>query len=34
LDLAAPSFWDGGLEIIEEQLEAAEEAAKAAGRLV
>jgi len=33
VDLAAPSFWDGGLEIIEEQLEAAEEAAKAAGRL-
>ncbi len=32
-DLADPGFWDGGLAIIEEQLVAAEEAAKAAGRL-
>jgi len=33
VDLADPGFWDGGLTIIEEQLEAAEAAAKAAGRL-
>jgi len=33
VDLADPGFWDGGLEIIEGQLEAAEAAAKAAGRL-
>ena len=28
-----PAFWDGGLTIIEEQLDAAEDAARAAGRL-
>jgi oligoendopeptidase F len=33
VDLADPGFWDGGLAIIEEQLEAAEQAAKDAGRL-
>jgi oligoendopeptidase F len=33
VDLADPGFWDGGLTIIEEQLEAAEQAAKDAGRL-
>ena len=33
VDLADPGFWDGGLEIIEEQLDAAEQAAKDAGRL-
>ena len=33
LDLADPAFWDGGLEIIEEQLDAAEAAATEAGRL-
>ncbi|MEX0664208.1 MAG: M3 family oligoendopeptidase [Acidimicrobiia bacterium] len=33
VDLTDPSFWDGGLEIIEEQLDAAEGAAQAAGRL-
>ena len=33
VDLADPGFWDGGLTIIQEQLEAAEAAAKAAGRL-
>jgi oligoendopeptidase F len=32
-DLADPAFWDGGLAIIEEQLDAAESAAFAAGRL-
>jgi oligoendopeptidase F len=32
LDLADPSFWDGGLAIVGEQLEAAEAAAQAAGR--
>jgi oligoendopeptidase F len=32
-DLADPGFWDGGLAIIEGQLEAAEAAARAAGRL-
>jgi oligoendopeptidase F len=31
-DLADPGFWDGGLDIIESQLRAAEEAATAAGR--
>ena len=34
VDLADPGFWDGGLAIVEEQLEAAEAAAKATGRLV
>ncbi len=33
VDLEDPSFWDGGLTIIEEQLTAAEQAAKDAGRL-
>lgn len=32
-DLADPAFWDGGLRIIEQQLEAAEAAAVATGRL-
>jgi oligoendopeptidase F len=31
-DLADPGFWDGGLDIIEHQLRAAEQAATAAGR--
>jgi oligoendopeptidase F len=33
VDLADPSFWDGGLAIVAEQLEAAEAAAREAGRL-
>jgi oligoendopeptidase F len=33
VDLADPGFWDGGLTIIDEQLAAAEAAAKAANRL-
>jgi oligoendopeptidase F len=33
LDLADPGFWDGGLAIVAEQLEAAEAAAEASGRL-
>lgn len=33
VDLADPGFWDGGLSIIDEQLQAAEAAARAAGRL-
>jgi oligoendopeptidase F len=33
VDLADPGFWDGGLDIIDEQLAAAEEAARAAGRV-
>ena len=33
LDLADPAFWDGGLEIVAEQLAAAEAAATEAGRL-
>src|SRR4030088_3448744 len=32
VDLQDPGFWGGGLAIIDEQLHAAEEAAKAAGR--
>ena len=32
-DLEDPSFWDGGLSIIEDQLDAAERAASEAGRL-
>ncbi len=32
-DLADPSFWDGGLDIVEGQLTAAEAAAKEAGRI-
>jgi oligoendopeptidase F len=33
LDLADPAFWDGGLAIVADQLDAAAEAARAAGRL-
>ena len=33
VDLADPGFWDGGLAIVDEQLSAAEAAAKEAGRL-
>jgi len=33
VDLADPSFWDGGLAIVAEQLDAAEAAARDAGRL-
>jgi oligoendopeptidase F len=33
VDLEDPAFWDGGLEIIERQLEAAEAAARESGRL-
>ena len=33
VDLADPAFWDGGLNIIEQQLEAAEAAAAATGRV-
>ncbi len=33
VDLADPGFWDGGLAIVEEQLTAAEDAARATGRL-
>ena len=32
-DLADPAFWSDGLRIVEQQLEAAEAAARAAGRL-
>ena len=32
-DLADPHFWDGGLDLVEKQLEAAETAAFDAGRL-
>jgi oligoendopeptidase F len=33
LDLADPGFWSGGLAIVDEQLAAAETAAKESGRL-
>jgi oligoendopeptidase F len=33
VDLADPGFWDGGLAIVDEQLAAAEDAARAAGRI-
>jgi oligoendopeptidase F len=33
VDLADPGFWDGGLQIIDAQLAAAEQAARDAGRL-
>ena len=33
IDLADPGFWDAGLELVERQLEAAEAAARDAGRL-
>jgi len=32
-DLGDPRFWDGGLAIVEDQLDAAEAAARAAGRI-
>jgi len=32
-DLADPGFWDGGIDIVEQQLDAAETAAFEAGRL-
>jgi oligoendopeptidase F len=32
VDLADPGFWSSGLDLVERQLEAAEEAAEAAGR--
>ena len=32
-DLADPAFWDGGIAIVEQQLEAAEAAAHESGRL-
>ena len=32
-DLSDPGFWDGGLAIVESQLDAAEAAAREAGRL-
>ena len=33
IDLADPGFWDRGLDLVERQLEAAEEAARDAGRI-
>ena len=33
IDLADPGFWDRGLDLVERQLEAAEAAARDAGRL-
>jgi oligoendopeptidase F len=33
VDLGDPGFWDGGLQLVDEQLAAAEQAAKDAGRL-
>ena len=33
VDLNDPGFWDAGLDLVAEQLEAAEEAARAAGRV-
>jgi oligoendopeptidase F len=33
IDLADPGFWDAGLDLVERQLEAAEEAARDAGRV-
>ncbi len=33
IDLADPGFWDRGLDLVERQLEAAEEAAREAGRI-
>ena len=33
VDLADPGFWDQGLELVERQLDAAEAAAREAGRL-
>ncbi len=33
IDLADPGFWDAGLDLVERQLQAAEEAARDAGRV-
>ena len=33
IDLADPGFWDAGLDLVERQLEQAEEAARATGRV-
>ena len=33
IDLADPGFWDRGLALVERQLDAAEQAARDAGRL-
>jgi oligoendopeptidase F len=33
LDLTDPAFWDSGLALVEEKLEAAEAAAREAGRI-
>ena len=33
IDLADPGFWDSGLALVERQLDAAEQAARDAGRL-
>ena len=33
VDVIDPGFWDAGLDLVEEQLRAAEEAAQAAGRV-
>jgi oligoendopeptidase F len=33
VDLADPGFWDAGLDLVEDQLRAAEEAARDAGRV-
>ena len=33
IDLADPGFWDRGLALVERQLDAAEQAAREAGRL-
>jgi oligoendopeptidase F len=33
VDLADPGFWSAGLDLVERQLEAAESAAREAGRL-
>ena len=33
IDLADPGFWDRGLDLVERQLEAAEAAAREAGRI-
>jgi oligoendopeptidase F len=32
IDLADPGFWDAGLDLVERQLQAAEEAAREAGQ--
>jgi oligoendopeptidase F len=33
VDLSDPGFWEAGLDLVERQLEQAEEAARASGRL-